>query len=80
MNLENRKLALIEAFLSIDSEDVINDIENLLGKRKVRFPEESLKPMSLRQFNDEIDQALDDEKNDRLISTEDLRISIEKWR
>lgn len=35
--------------------------------------------MSLNQFNNEIDSALDDEKNNRLSDVEDLKNKIKKW-
>ena len=35
--------------------------------------------MDLKQFNNEIDQALEDSKNDRIIKTADLKSKIEKW-
>lgn len=36
---------------------------NLDAKSKSEYFEQNLKPMSSKQFNMEIDQALDDEKN-----------------
>lgn len=41
--------------------------------------ERELKPMSMEQYNAEIDQAMDDSKNDRVISTNDLKEEIKKW-
>lgn len=79
MNLEARKLSLIQEFLRIDNEDIINELENLLQKSKLEEYEQSLHPMSLAQFNEEIDQAIEDDKNDRLISSDDLKLKIPKW-
>ena len=44
-----------------------------MHKSKSELFEENLKPMSLNQFNNEIDSALDDEKNNRLTDVEDLK-------
>lgn len=41
--------------------------------------EENLKPMSLEDFNREIDKALEDEKDNRIISVRDLKKQIQKW-
>jgi hypothetical protein len=79
MNLETRKIILVQEFLRLDNEKIINAIENLLYKSKSEFFEENLKPMTLKQFNDEIDKALDDEKNNRLINAKDLKSKIQKW-
>ncbi len=35
--------------------------------------------MSMEQYNDEIDQALDDSKKGRLIKATDLKAKIQKW-
>lgn len=37
-------------------------------------------PMSMEQLNEEVDRALEDSKNDRVISAEDLKNEIKKWR
>lgn len=79
MNLEARKISLVQEFLRVDNEKIIIALENLLHKRKSELFEENLKPMSLKQFNDEVDQAIDDEENSRLISAQDLKNKVQKW-
>jgi len=79
MNLEARKLSLIQEFLRIDNEKVISALENFIHKNNSEVFEQNLKPMSLNQLNIEIDQALDDEKKNRLISAKDLKNQIQKW-
>ena len=37
------------------------------------------KPLTLKQYNDEIDKGIDDIKNGRVISQEDLEKEIESW-
>ena len=76
MNLEARKLSFIQEFLRIQNEEIIIGLENLLKKRKLEQYENELKPMDLKQFNDEIDQALNDSENDRVINANELK---EKW-
>ncbi|MCK9271494.1 MAG: hypothetical protein WC271_03775 [Bacteroidales bacterium] len=51
----------------------------MLHKRKVELIEKNFTPMSTEQFNAEIDQALDDSKNGRLIKVTDLKAKIKKW-
>ena len=79
MNLEARKISLIQEFLSIDNEDIISALENFLKKNKTYFFEQNLQPMSVQQLNQEIDKALDDELNNRIISAKDLKQKIQKW-
>ncbi len=79
MNIEARKLSLIKEFLNLDNEKTILALENLLLKIKSESFEENLKPMSIKQLNDEIDQALDDEKNNRFTTISDLKKKINTW-
>ena len=76
MNIETRKLSFIQEFLRLQNEEIISGLEKLLKKRKSELYENDLKPMDLKQFNDEIDQAIDDSENDRVIKATDLK---EKW-
>lgn len=79
MNLEAKKLSFIQEFLRIDNEKVINALENLLRKSQLESFEEKLKPMTIEQLNNEIDKALEDEKNNRFIAAKDLKENIQKW-
>ena len=73
MDLQTRKLSFIQEFLKIQNEDIISALENILQKKKLETYENKQKPMSIDQFNDEIDQALEDSKNGYLIKASDLK-------
>jgi len=79
MNLETRKLSFIQEFLSLQDEEIVSGLEKFLRKRKIELLEKDFKPMSHEQFNKEIDQALDDSKNERIIKASDLKEKIQKW-
>ena len=79
MSLEARKILFVQEFLKIDNERIIETLEKLLQKNKQESFEQNLKPMSLKQFNNEIDLSLNDEENDRLIEANDLKNEIQKW-
>ena len=79
MNLEARKISFVQEFLRLDNERIIDTLERLLQKNKSEAFEQNLKPMSLKQFNDEINLSLNDEENDRLIEATDLKNEIQKW-
>ena len=79
MNLEARKISLVQEFLKIDNEKIISALEKFLIKSKSEDFEKSLEPMSLEKFNSEIDIALEDEKNNRIIKAKDLKEKIQKW-
>jgi hypothetical protein len=80
MNLETRKITFIQEFLKLQDEEIISGLEKLLHKRQIELLEAELKPMSLEQFNADIDQSLEDAKNDRIVEAKKLKNEIENWR
>jgi len=79
MDIQTRKLLFIQAFLRIQNEDIISGLEAMLKKRKAELYEENFKPMSLEQFNADIENSISDSVNDRVISARDLKDEITKW-
>jgi hypothetical protein len=67
MDLQARKLNLIQEFLRINSEELITKLDNFLHTEKRRIYEQELKPMSMDSFNAGIDQSEDDAVNGRVI-------------
>ncbi|MGB5983188.1 MAG: hypothetical protein WBG46_13690 [Nonlabens sp.] len=79
MDLHARKIEFVQEFLSLQNEDIISGLERLLRKRKTQLIEENLKPMTMGQYNAEMDQAMDDSKNGRMVEVNDLKAKIDKW-
>ena len=79
MDLEAKKISFVQEFLRLQNEEIINALEKMLHKRKAELLEKEMKPMSMQQFNKEIDQALDDSKNGRLTKASDLKSKVQKW-
>ena len=79
MDLEARKITFVQEFLRLQNEDIVIGLEKLLRKRKTELIEKNFKPMSMEQYNSEIDQAMDDSKNGRIIKATDLKAKIQKW-
>ena len=80
MDLQTRKIAFIQEFLRLQNEDIINGLEKMLRKRKAKLYEENLKPMSIEQFNSDIDLSLEDSEHDRGMSTRALKEEIKGWK
>lgn len=81
MNLEARKIEFVKEFLKIQSEEVISKLEKILMKENKSYSEDTeFRPMTVAEFNDQIDRSLEDSKNDRVISAKDLKEEIKKWR
>ncbi len=81
MNLEARKIEFVQAFLKIQNEEVISKLEKILrNEYKSYTGDDSFKPMTVQEFNGQIDSSLEDSRNDRVISANDLKEEVKKWR
>ena len=79
MDLEARKISFVQEFLRLQNEEIISGLENLLRKRKAELIAKSFEPMTMEKYDKEIDQALEDSKNGRMIKASDLKSKIRKW-
>lgn len=79
MDLKTRKISFVQEFLRLENEEIVSGLENLLRKRKAEMIEKDLKPMNLDQFNTEIDQAMEDSENGRMIEASELKRKIQEW-
>ncbi len=65
MDIQTRKIKFVQAFLQLESEELISRLEELLKVGKKEF-----KPMSIEELNSRIDRSEDDFKNNRFKTTE----------
>lgn len=79
MDLEARKISFVQEFLRLQNEDIVSGLEKLLRKRKAELIGQNFKPMTMEQYNSEIDQAMENSKNGRMIKATDLKAKIRKW-
>jgi hypothetical protein len=79
MEIALRKINFVQEFLRIQDENIISDLEKLLLKTKTDLYEKNLKPMSIEQYNSEIEQSADDIENGRIITAEELITKIKQW-
>ncbi len=79
MNLEARKLSIIEKFIHLQNDDIISKVEKILAKVKVTKKKNIFQPMSIIEFNKRIDQSMEDSKKGNLISNDELITEIERW-
>ena len=79
MDLETRKISFVQEFLRLQNEEIISGLEKMLRTRKAELVENNLNPMSMQQFNDEIDQALNDSTKGQIIKATDLKTKVQKW-
>ena len=74
MDIQSRKIEFMQAFLKLQSEEVISQLENILRKKSTIDLEQNsdFKPMSLKEFNERIDKSENDFKNGKYKSTSEL--------
>ncbi len=80
MNIQSRKLELIEQFLHISDESLISKLEALIKEEKQSSYNKKLTPMSLNEFHDIIDTAQEEAKAGYVISHNDLKENIKSWK
>jgi hypothetical protein len=79
MDLETRKITFVQEFLRLQNEEIISGLEHLLREKKAEQIDQSLTPMSIDQFNFEIDQSMKDSADGRLTPAKDLKKKTRKW-
>ncbi len=85
--LKNKVLIQIEnadeQLLTIVSNFIDKNLENKIIKNNISEPIIAYdvlgKPLTLKQYNEEIDKGIDDFKNGRFISQENLEKEIDSW-
>jgi hypothetical protein len=80
MNIQARKLVLIEEFLRISDEAIISKIESIIFQEKQKTMERELHPMSVNEFHEMIEKSKQDSDSGRLISHEELKKKIKSWK
>jgi hypothetical protein len=79
MNIQAKKLNLIEKLIGLSDTTTINKIDKLLNKTVISSYETKLKPMTDSEYKLKLERAEKDLKNGRVISQEDLEKESEKW-
>jgi len=80
MDIQTKKLKLIEEFLSISDEKLLDKLESIISKEKKKKYTEELEPMSLNEFHEMIDEAILDYENGRVTSLQDLKKEVLTWK
>jgi hypothetical protein len=78
MDLQARKKAFILNFLQLESEKVIIEFEKLLEKQM--DVANKMSPMSLSDFQNRINQSVNDSDNGKLTSSESFLDEIAEWK
>ena len=79
MDLQTRKISFVQEFLRVQNEEIVSGLESFLRKKNAEMFEENLTPMSLELFNQDIDNALNDSQEEKIVSANELKNRIKKW-
>ncbi|MFY7846484.1 hypothetical protein [Chryseobacterium gambrini] len=78
MDIQSRKLAFIQAFLNLQSEEMIVQFEKLMKKAKNIDEENQFKPFSTEEMNERISRSEDDFNNKKFKTTFELLSKYER--
>lgn len=68
INIEQKKIRIIENILQLDNLEIVNEIHYLLNNNIQKY--------TVEEYKKEIQEAEDDIKNNRLISNEELKVKL----
>ena len=77
MNNETRKIEFVQAFLNLQSEELISQFEKLL--KKTKQTEKELKPFTIEELQERIAKSEDDFENGRFKTQEELEKISSNW-
>ena len=77
MDLQTRKIHLIQEVLRIKNEKIIEKLEKILHQERKKVIEKELSPMTVEEFNALIDSAEDDSENDRMYNAGEILNDID---
>ena len=77
MNIESRKIEFVQAFLDLQSEELISQFEKLL--KKATQSERELNPFTIEELHERIAKSEEDFGNGRFKTQEELEKISSNW-
>jgi len=75
MDLQTRKIAFVQKFLSLESEEFVSFLETMLQSET----NGQLQPMTMQELNARIDTSLEYSENDNVIEATEILKEINEW-
>lgn len=72
MDIQTRKIEFVQAFLKLQSEEIISQFEKLLKKSKKFIDEKEFKPFTIEELNNRILKSEKDFENGRHKTTSEI--------
>ncbi len=80
MDLQIRKLHIIEAVVRLDNAVLLEKLEAVLQEERVRMLGMDYKPMDLEHYEQRVEEGIEDYKNDRVTTAKQLKEDIKQWK
>jgi len=80
MDIQEKKLKLIEEFLRISDEQVLDKLEEIIRMEDQKKYSDDVKPMSLNELHKMIDESKLDYLHGRVTTHEDLKKEVLTWK
>lgn len=77
MDLASKKLSLIQWLLSLNDQEVINELDVI--RKKLSSPDNSMKQFSLEELFAKLERSAKDYENGNYLTVEELESEIKKW-
>ena len=77
MDLQSRKILFVQEFLKLQSEKTISQLEKVLFREAKTT---AMEPMTIEQYEQRINQSINDSENGRLTDADDLLAEIKTWK
>ena len=79
MDIQTRKLHFIQDFLRLANGNILEKFEKMLAQEREKKFVEEIKPMTMHQYEQSIDRAFDDIKNNKVKTARGLKKDVEKY-
>lgn len=80
MDLQTRKLHFIQEFLKYANSSILSKFEELLKSEREKVLEKEIKPMTLQEYEQRIEKAFEEVKNNKVKSARSLKKEIASWK
>jgi len=81
MDIQTRKIKLIQEVLRMKNENIMEKLESILHQeKKKQVHDKEFNSMTLSEFNSLIDSAESDDANDKLHNASEILKDIDRWK
>lgn len=80
MDIQTRKINFVQEFLRLRNVKLIEKLEKILREDKAMDYEANLKPLSIDNFDKMIDNSIEDANQGKVVSAQELKESVKKWK